>query len=109
VGTSDFDRLVKCPHYRLVNDWDIVPGVPPPWFAGFRHTGDPRLLRPSKTVEAALRAERNEVIAFFIDLYALARGIISRKFLIIDDHMIWNYRTQLERIASTRAGPPPAA
>src|SRR5258708_6267162 len=46
VGTADFDREVKCPHYRLVNDWDVVPGAPPPWFTGYRHTGDPRLLTP---------------------------------------------------------------
>jgi hypothetical protein len=33
---------------------------------------------------------------------ALARGLISRKFLVIDDHMIWNYRRQLEAIAAAR-------
>ena len=35
VGREGFDRLVKCPHYRLVNDWDLVPGVAPPWFLGY--------------------------------------------------------------------------
>ena len=30
VGTSDFDRQVKCPHYRVVNRSDLVPGVPAP-------------------------------------------------------------------------------
>jgi predicted lipase len=46
VGTGDFDRQVKCPHYRVINNWDLVPSVPLPWFRGYRHTGDPRLLTP---------------------------------------------------------------
>ena len=29
VGTVDFDRQVKCPHYRVVNNWDLIPGLPP--------------------------------------------------------------------------------
>ena len=44
VATLAFDRLVKAPHYRVVNGWDLVPGVPEPWIRGHRHTGDPRLL-----------------------------------------------------------------
>jgi hypothetical protein len=105
VGTANFDRQVKCPHYRLVNDWDIVPGVPPPWFAGYRHTGDPRLLKPRYAGQEALRRDRNGVVAFLVDVYAIAVGLLARRFLVIDDHMIWNYRTQLEAIAATRAGP----
>ena len=46
VGTIGFDRQVKCPHYRVVNNWDLVPGVPVPWFHSYVHTGDPRLLTP---------------------------------------------------------------
>jgi triacylglycerol lipase len=43
VGTANFDRQVKCPHYRVTNNWDLIPGVP---LRGYRHTGDPRLLTP---------------------------------------------------------------
>ena len=28
--------------------------------------------------------------------------LFSRRLLIIDDHMIWNYRTQLEAISAAR-------
>ena len=46
VGTLNFDHAVKCPHYRGVDNWDLVPGVPPPWsHGGYLHSGDPRLLR----------------------------------------------------------------
>ena len=106
VGTADFDRQVKCPHYRLVNDWDIVPSVPAPWL-GFQHSGDPRLLRPSARPEEALRRERNEAVAFLVDLWALAVGLIARKFLTLEDHRIWNYRAQLEAIAHARTMRPP--
>jgi triacylglycerol lipase len=105
VGTANFDRQVKCPHYRLVNDWDIVPGAPPPWFNGYRHTGDPRLLTPHSAGQEALRRDRNGLARFGVDVYALLAGLISRRFLVVEDHMIWNYRRQLEAIAATRAGP----
>ena len=103
VGTLGFDRQVKCPHYRLVNDWDVVPGVPVPWFHGYFHTGDPRLLTPDAKDQMALRRDRLGVSRFFVDLWALAVGWLQPRFLIVDDHMIWNYRTQLEAIASFRA------
>lgn len=104
VGTEAFDREVKCPHYRVVNNWDIVPGVPfaSPW--GYRHTGDPRLLKPNRRTLEALRHDRDPVSRTLIDLWALAAGLISRRFLVIDDHMIWNYRLQLEAIARARSG-----
>jgi triacylglycerol lipase len=104
VGQEAFDRLVKCPHYRLVNNWDIVPGVPFPSPWGYRHTGDPRLLEPSRQPEEALRQDRDPVSRYAIDIWALVVGLISRKFLVVDDHMIWNYRRQLEAIAAARRG-----
>jgi hypothetical protein len=103
VGTLDFDRQVKCPHYRIINNWDLVPGVPFPSFWGYYHTGDPRLLTPRAKGQEALRRDRSFITRFLIDIAALAVGLISHKFLVIDDHMIWNYRTQLEAIAAARA------
>ena len=105
VGQEAFDRLVKCPHYRVVNNWDIVPGIPFPSPWGYRHTGDPRLLKPSRHPEEALRHDRDPVSRFAIDLWALAVGLISRKFLVVDDHMIWRYRGRLEAIAAARRTP----
>jgi triacylglycerol lipase len=105
VGTVGFDLQVKCPHYRVINDWDLVPGVPWPWFRGYYHTGDPRLLTPGTQGREALRRDRTFFVRFFVDVAALALGLISRRFLVIDQHMIWNYRTQLEAIAVSRTRP----
>ncbi len=100
VGTLGFDRQVKCPHYRVVNNWDLVPGVPLLW--GYYHTGDPRLLTPSTSSQEALRRDKSVITRFIVDVSALALGLNSHRFLVIDDHMIWNYRTQLEAIAAER-------
>ena len=110
VGRANFDRLVKCPHYRLINDWDLVPGVPPPWFSGYRHSGDPRLLTPGSAGQEALRRDRFGPARFWVDLRDTVEGLFDPKhrFLDIDDHMIWNYRTQLEAIATARTDIPPA-
>ena len=59
---------------------------------------------PEEALEA-LRRDRSGISRFFVDLVALTLGLVSRKFLVIDDHMIWNYRVQLEAIAAARADP----
>jgi triacylglycerol lipase len=102
VGTANFDRQVKCPHYRVINNWDLIPGVPLPWFRGYRHTGDPRLLTPG--TGGPLRRDR--YASFLVDIAALVVvSLLSRRPLITGDHMIWNYRTQLLAIAAARTGP----
>ena len=110
VGRANFDRLVKCPHYRLIDNWDLVPGVPPPWFSGYRHSGDPRLLTPKSAGQEALRRDRFGPARFWVDLRTSVQGLFdpSHRFLAIDDHMIWNYRTQLEAIADARTQTPPS-
>jgi triacylglycerol lipase len=109
VGAAGFDRQVKCPHYRVVNNWDLVPGVPTPWFTGYRHTGDPRLLTPNAHALEALRRDRNGLARFAVDVVDLIVGLVARRLLVIDDHMIWNYRTQLSAIAEVRAPVPAPA
>ena len=100
VGTRGFDQQVKCPHYRVVNNWDLVPSLPLPWFRGYCHTGDPRLLTPG--TEWALRRDR--YTSFALDVWALVVvTLVTRKLLINDDHMIWNYRRQLEAVAAARS------
>ena len=37
VGTAGLDEQVKCPHYRVINNWDLVPGLPLGFFRGYRH------------------------------------------------------------------------
>jgi hypothetical protein len=101
VGTMDFDRQVKCPHYRLVNHWDLVPGVPPPLLRGYQHTGDPRLLVGAEPKEA-LRRDRWPWAWLAAQVWALATWPVRGRFFSIDDHMIWNYRTYLEKVAEAR-------
>jgi triacylglycerol lipase len=99
VGTANFKQQVKCPHYRVVNNWDLVPAVPVPWFRGYRHSGEPRLLIPGTL--AALRRDR--YASFLYDILAiLIVTLVTRKLLITSDHMIWNYRAQLDAIAAAR-------
>ena len=39
VGGPRFIKHVKCPHYRFMNNNDIVCRIPPAWL-GFRHHGE---------------------------------------------------------------------
>ena len=101
VGTLAFDELVKTPHYRVVNAWDIVPGVPAPFLRGYRHSGDPRLLLPGE--HQALRRDRSPVPRFLADVAASLTAAVTHKLPVVDDHMIWNYRARLEDIAFVRS------
>jgi pimeloyl-ACP methyl ester carboxylesterase len=105
VATAAFDRYVKCPHYRVVNHWDLVPGVPLPllWW-GYVHTGDPRLLSGAHP-KAVLRKDHDAFLRFCWDLVSAGSWLFTRNFSAIDDHMIWNYRDLLEGIAIARAPP----
>lgn len=104
VATLNFDVCVKCPHYRVVNQWDLVPGVPAPTPWGYVHSGDPRLLKGPAPVEA-LRRDRDVFGRTVMYLWSFLVFPIIRRLSIIDDHMIWNYRTKLESIANARATP----
>jgi triacylglycerol lipase len=105
VATGNFDRCIKCPHYRLINHWDLVPGVPLPmlWW-GYRHTGDARLLTGAKPREI-FRHDHNVVPRFLVDLWSAARWLVSRDFSAVDNHMIWNYRDLLRNIEIERTRP----
>ena len=103
VGTAGFDEKIKCPHYRVVNNWDLVPAFPLRFFRGYRHNGDPRLLTPKTSF--ALRRDRYASFLYNIAAVVLVR-LRTRKLLINDDHMIWNYRKRLEEIAAARAPAP---
>jgi triacylglycerol lipase len=100
VGTAGFDEQVKCPHYRVINNWDLVPALPVASFRGYSHNGDPRLLTPKRLV--ALRRDRYASVLYNIAAIILVT-LRTRRLLINDDHMIWNYRKRLEEIAAARA------
>jgi len=101
VATRDFDTDVKCPHYRVVNNWDLVPGVPAN-FLGYSHSGDPRLLTLRRGMIEILRRDRSPLARFFVNVFSIATVFIYRRWLVIDDHMIWNYRHRLEQVAVAR-------
>lgn len=102
VATAQFDTLVKCPHYRVINAWDLVPGVPLAAWWGYEHSGDARLLARSAP-QQALRRDRGALAELAVDLWSAAVWTVTRRMAVIDDHMIWNYRHKLERIAAIRA------
>jgi hypothetical protein len=101
VATARFDELVKCPHYRVVDQWDLVPAVPPA-LHGFRHTGDPRLLKGDAPIQA-LRRDRELIPRVLVDLWSLLAWPFRKRLTAVDDHMIWNYRRRLQSIATARA------
>jgi lipase (class 3) len=103
VATLAFDHAVKCPHYRGVDNWDLVPGVPPPWPWGYLHSGDPRLLRGT-TPDAIQRRDQDFLPRAWNYIWSFVLWPVLRTLTIIDDHMIWNYRTRLDRIAGRQAG-----
>lgn len=102
VGTADFDLLVKCPHYRVVNDNDVVPGVPLPTPWGYQHGGDGRLIRPDQHDQDILRKNRSLWFDIPIALFSLVFSLFGNRIFVVDQHMIWNYRGHLEKIATAR-------
>lgn len=97
VGDLSFDRLVVCPHYRLVNGWDLVTTLPPPLFTPYRHTGDPRLL--TRLGKPIMRRDRSPFVKI---LHTLA-GLISFLFgnpRLLDDHRLEAY---IDKIKAARA------
>ncbi|MDR6623983.1 lipase family protein [Caulobacter segnis] len=99
VGEKRFDAEVKCPHYRLVNSRDVVPSVPPPWM-GFSHGGDVRVLSRSGELR---RHERTPISLVLRFAWFGVWWFFSRKFPLIDDHMIGLYRAKLIAAANLRA------
>src|SRR5204862_3136976 len=77
----------------------LVPGLPLAFFRGYSHNGDPRLLTPKQWV--ALRRDRYASVLYNIAAIVLVT-LRTRRLLINDDHMIWNYRKRLEEIAAGR-------
>lgn len=100
VGSLAFDAVVKCPHYRLIDHWDIVPTVPPPFYQGYLHSGDPRYI--ARGVQAALRRDRDAGAKVVTNLIGLSNLLVFRRAKIVDDHMIGRYRAILENIAGAR-------
>ncbi|MDB5423964.1 MAG: lipase family protein [Phenylobacterium sp.] len=97
VGAGDFDLQVKCPLYRVVNAWDLVPGVPPPLWFGYQHAGDPRTLH--RMGDLPSRRNRSARIGFCVTVAAVLLYPLRGKFFPISQHMIWNYQDKLDAVA----------
>lgn len=112
VGTSNFDVVVKCPHYRVVNDNDVVPGIPFPSPWGYQHGGDARLIKPALRDRSILRRGRAAVVEVSIAVFSFVIAVFGNRIFVIDQHMIWNYRRHLEGIADAKSrqvsGSPPS-
>jgi len=97
VGDLSFDRLVVCPHYRLVNGWDLVTTMPPPIFTSYRHTGDPRLLTSSG--KPIMRRDRSPFVKIFHTIIGLISFVFGNPRLL-DDHRMEAY---IDKIKAARA------
>jgi triacylglycerol lipase len=96
VGDIAFDSLVLCPHYRIVNGWDLVSTMPPPFLTPFRHNGDPRLM--TDVGRPMMRRDRNPIIKLGQTLVGLAYLLFGNQRLF-KDHKLESY---LRSIAAVR-------
>lgn len=99
VGKSDFAEYVKAPHYRIINQGDIVPMIPPNWLLGYAHTGMPLLLK-----EGANKPIRRRPwgAAAYYALLSLLAWPFTRRMIFVGRHDIYLYALRLEKIARYR-------
>jgi triacylglycerol lipase len=99
VGDMAFDSLVLCPHYRIVNGWDLVSTMPPPFLTPFRHNGDPRLL--TGVGRPIMRRDRNPVVKLGQTLFGLAYLLLGNQRLF-KDHKLQSYLHSIEAVRELR-------
>ncbi len=99
VGDMAFDSLVLCPHYRIVNGWDLVSTMPPPFLTPFRHNGDPRLL--TGVGRPIMRRDRNPAVKLGQTLFGLAYLLLGNQRLF-KDHKLQSYLRSIEAVRELR-------
>ena len=99
VGDLAFDSLVLCPHYRMVNGWDLVSTLPPPFFTPFRHNGDPRLMTDAG--RPIMRRDRNPLVKFIQTMVGLAYLLFGNQRLF-KDHKLESYLRSIEAVRVLR-------
>lgn len=99
VGGDGFARVVKAPHYRIVNEGDVVPQVPPNWLSGYRHTGELYLLRKGRIRAVRTRPWLSTVL---LALRGLIAWPFSKELLFARRHAISLYASRLDVIAQLR-------
>jgi triacylglycerol lipase len=97
VGTTRYINYVKIPHYRWVNNNDIVTRVPPAWM-GYRHSGRELYFNAFGRLRryTALRRFRDSWYGFMLSL---------RKFKIdhLIDHSMSSYLENIRRAIEDEA------
>lgn len=99
VGDIAFDSLVLCPHYRMVNGWDLVSTMPPPFLTPFRHNGDPRLM--TEIGRPIMRRDRNPLIKLGQTLIGLIYLLVGNRRLF-KDHKLESYLHSIEAVRELR-------
>lgn len=99
VGGKDFPVVVKAPHYRMVNAGDIVPMLPPNWLSGYRHTGEPRILREGADRPLQKRAAGSILLLL---IWSFLAWPFQRTFLATRAHDISVYAARCEFMARKR-------
>lgn len=101
VGDSNFDMIVKAPHYRVVNRFDLITLTPPNWLLGYRHTGDVRLLRAPGMVP--LRQPSGSIVTFFNLLGSFFLSLTGQMRMLERHHAVTLYAAKLEEVARARS------
>jgi triacylglycerol lipase len=99
VGDLAFDSLVLCPHYRIVNGWDLVSTMPPPFLTPFRHNGDPRLMTDSG--KPIMRRDRNPLIKLGQTIFGLVYLAFGNQRLF-KDHKLQSYLASIAAVRELR-------
>jgi Lipase (class 3) len=99
VGDLAFDSLVMCPHYRVVNGWDLVSTMPPPFLTPFRHNGDPRLMTDRRL--PIMRRDRNPAIKLGQTLIGLIYLLFGNQRLF-KDHRLESYLASIAAVRELR-------
>jgi Lipase (class 3) len=99
VGDLAFDSLVLCPHYTVVNGWDLVSTMPPPFLTPFRHNGDPRLMTDRGL--PIMRRDRNPVIKLGQTLIGLIYLLFGNQRLF-KDHRLESYLASIAAVRELR-------
>jgi triacylglycerol lipase len=101
VGDSNFDNIVKSPHYRVVNRFDLITLTPPNWMWGYRHTGDVRLLRAPG--QGPLRQPSGSIVTAFNLMVSLILSLTGQMRQLERHHAVTLYAAKLEEVAHGRS------
>lgn len=100
AGGGDFREIVKVPHYRVFNPWDLVPSLPA-WWQSYQHTGDVRFLAHDDRAPLTRKSIWGGMISFGILRSAVLRLTGSSR-TAVQQHDIKKYILRLENIAKVR-------